>query len=435
MPLIDGTVLRPRDLDFDEPDSPEAEWDAFGSPKNLQAAHTNVWRRFLSGLDRRGVGGDAVPMSDWVADGVWAEAKQMADQLKERVEAAGRFDPYRIATPGKRVRLVPGDAAELRWVNVAGTLTTCSMALETWGREMPNVRDPALPLRVASDVGGALKVVDAQPFFLPDDWADALLASDPPDEETMRRVRLPFESCLCFFDEVPVTELIPVDDDGQLPSVTVLGDEQLDLKQVGLVSVSLWAGADGVGIEPWFHLGLVAEAPLPSGEIEKAYIGSWGLMSESVLGHLGANLAGLLTWGSWADPVERPSRLDGLVPGSRDWRRTLRAGAVRRAEPHGTLDQVRVVDLKRILGSRPAGGDADPNRTVSTHLRRGHWRRVRVAVRDSAGDTVGPTTGEHAAEGETFVYEGRWIPPTLVNPDGGNAGPDRVYRIPRSDRT
>ena len=48
---------------------------------------------------------------------------------------------------------------------------------------------------------------------------------------------------------------------------------------------------------------------------------------------------------------------------------------------------------------------------MPAHLRRGHWRRVRV----------GPRSDWH--------YEMRWIPPTMINPYARRKDSVTVYRL------
>jgi hypothetical protein len=70
----------------------------------------------------------------------------------------------------------------------------------------------------------------------------------------------------------------------------------------------------------------------------------------------------------------------------------------------------------------------DRSRTVSSHLRRGHFRRVRVVTRDDEGNMVGSRTGTKDVD---WQYQGRWIPPTVVNPQGPEIETiDRVYLLP-----
>lgn len=422
------TSLAVRSVDWFDTDLTEpAQWDAFGSPVNKTASRDPDWIRFLQASDIAGIGAPGpITYQEWIGPaGRWQELLRRCDEWEARVEAAGRFDPFSM--PLDPVRLVPGDIALLRWTTAGGVVAACAPALSSWEQLPARDRDPDLPTLVASDIGGAYRAVDATPFFLPGTWPPAMLASEPPDEQTLTQVRLPFGACMCFFDEVPITGLLPVDEGtGRLPTLVALGHQEIPPTEVGLLAVTVFAPPGGVGLEPWFYLSLSVVAD-DGTTTEKGHMGSWGLMRHSVLGHLGQNLAALLTWGSWDDPVGMPGRLDGLDRGSRPWRRALKTGAVRRAEVKGALDDVRIVELGRLATDSPADGPG-AGRTVTTHMRRGHWRRTRVAVRDDHGDPIGPVRGDDAVEGETFEYEPRWIPPTLVNPDAG-ASADQVYRF------
>ncbi|WP_426562127.1 hypothetical protein ACPPVT_16520 [Angustibacter sp. McL0619] len=59
------------------------------------------------------------------------------------------------------------------------------------------------------------------------------------------------------------------------------------------------------------------------------------------------------------------------------------------------------------------------------HIRKAHWHRVRVAVRDEAGVIVGDRAGQ---QGVDWFYELRWYPPTPVNVSPATTGPDPVVR-------
>lgn len=52
-----------------------------------------------------------------------------------------------------------------------------------------------------------------------------------------------------------------------------------------------------------------------------------------------------------------------------------------------------------------------PRRRLPPHIRRAHWHRVRVAVRDGSGQIVGDRLGDHGTDWE---YQLRWYPPTPV---------------------
>jgi hypothetical protein len=102
--------------------------------------------------------------------------------------------------------------------------------------------------------------------------------------------------------------------------------------------------------------------------------------------------------------------------GSREWRKAAKRGAFKRQEQRGALVGVRVLDTDRMrqasqhLTRRDREGPA--RQSPVTHNRRGHWRRVRVGPRDD------------------WHFEGRWIPPTVVNQGKSPSRVITVYRLP-----
>ncbi|MGW6120835.1 hypothetical protein ACWFRF_17480 [Nocardia sp. NPDC055165] len=109
----------------------------------------------------------------------------------------------------------------------------------------------------------------------------------------------------------------------------------------------------------------------------------------------------------WIPPeqLSRPQQLRTAVVGNVGWR----VGSALRS-------------WRSIAPASPAT-DNDPGgsrRSLPPHIRRAHWHRVRMAVRDGAGCIVGDVNGQHGIDWE---YQLRWYPPTPVN-----AGPAPVVR-------
>jgi hypothetical protein len=79
--------------------------------------------------------------------------------------------------------------------------------------------------------------------------------------------------------------------------------------------------------------------------------------------------------------------------------------------------------FRQISGSPARSGIAEAGWLMPPHIRRAHYKRVRVATRDASGLITGNRSG---VEGVDWVYETRWIPPTPVNAENG-VGP--VLRV------
>lgn len=109
----------------------------------------------------------------------------------------------------------------------------------------------------------------------------------------------------------------------------------------------------------------------------------------------------------WLPPerTARPQQLQNARIGDLGWR----IGAAVR--------DYRREDTSRSAGpalGRPGGWRLPP------HIRRAHWRRVRIATRDDSGAVIGNQRG---AQDVDWHYETRWIPPTPVNAVDGQVAP------------
>jgi hypothetical protein len=72
--------------------------------------------------------------------------------------------------------------------------------------------------------------------------------------------------------------------------------------------------------------------------------------------------------------------------------------------------------FRQIPDSPSRTGISDGGWRMPPHIRRAHYRRVRVATRDAAGRITGAQGG---VRGVDWSYETRWIPPTPVNAENG----------------
>lgn len=277
-------------------------------------------------------------------------------------------------------------------------------------------------------------LLDATPYFVPGPVALGLLQSYAPDEATLAGLHLPYDSVAVYFGASiasPTLELVPAAlVDEWMADVEALPTEGFGLRVL-------------LGDMPFVQAGIAvadyeydpAEQPARVRIEALLLLAEEGSLRDEIAWLVAAEtptrvrerpvralVPGLRSCCGWADPVhslaaavawadwtaEPPLRLPGLL--RRDLRQ-LRRGPMRRAEQAGALANVRVIDarpVKSAEAAEPGGGHASP----VAHLRRGHWRRVRV----------GPK--------RDWRYQGRWIAPTIVNPDHGSLRPV-VYRLPK----
>lgn len=386
-------------------DPPGAQWDPFGGPANPVAAESRDWLSFLNRMSRRSVPEGGTTLSGWM-HGSFSELVRHLERDTALMAVTGRWKPGPLDDIGRISGLEPGDVSFVRHMSAAGMQEPVVFGLAAWADLPPEDRDPAFPSLVATDLGSVLFVYDAVPFFLPATVAPALLASDPPDDGLLDNVRLPFPSVLVFFDEVPLDDL--GDSPVEMDFVGVGKDEVTD---IGLVGAVLFAGPDGTGLSR--HAQLITV----STHVHRGFRGVQhhnSVWPRSRYAHAVANLAALLTWGDWQAPRPVPPQFQGS-PGSREWRKSFKKSAVRKAERHGGLADVRVLDYDpRKHAARNEHGDPlSPGRaSPRTHWRRGHWRRTwRGSDADGTRHTVV-----------------NWIPPKVVNPGKGSSG-TKVYRI------
>jgi hypothetical protein len=283
-------------------------------------------------------------------------------------------------------------------------------------------RDEPTRLHMLWEMTIARLVYGAVPYFLPAASAHGIMASVPPDAGLVADLRLPYRAVGVFFGsdlEIP-PELMGGED--ALDHRRRVNDPSEDLrlnlpsivrpavtairqgKPLALTGMVLVGGEEG-GLSD-FALFIVRT---PTNRVYGHSLVE-GLLSRSRLTPLVRNLAASVAWGDWTPP---PEVLQLPEADSAEFRRAINRGAFRRREPRGVAAGVYVLEAPR-PGIRHATRQTHQNEHASpvAHLRRGHWRRQRIGPRDE------------------WHYEGRWVRPTLVNPEGGERGATRVYRLP-----
>jgi hypothetical protein len=399
------------------------ELTTFGEPNTLQeldALQGPAWQARLARL------GDL--------DAALRAALQQAVHDQALVDVGGRWQPGQ-PDPAE---FVPGDALALRLYAAVPTLHQAELRQLILRTTHPAQRPPWVD-RAVDLPATAVWSMRATPFYLPVAEAVGIMASHPPEPGMLTDLRLPFETVTVYFGadlaiprELQRWSSALDDPDRGLPAALAaqfLGLPPLDRTRADLVwaarelggylsGVTLFAGGRGRGVADDV-LWLVTTNPDPAAPGVSRFDRIRGVvpgrLSCSTLQPLAVNLAAAVAWGAWRTPagVELPG-----APGSRAWRKAVRRGTVRRADRRGGLAGVRVLDIARMrqpTRSQPHSAGAEPRPSPVTHLRRGHWRRVRVGPRDA------------------WHHEGRWIPPAVVNPGGPPKRTVTVYRLPAPD--
>lgn len=212
-----------------------------------------------------------------------------------------------------------------------------------------------------------------------------------------------------------------------------IGDDPIDPVYAILENGARIVGATFFADENGFLLDTVSwmidvDCAPNSGSISVRRTGS---LSKSTLAPILYNLAAVVAWGDWEDPGEPDPR---FPRDSTELDAARNKGWFRRAvRSHPSRFGVRTLNRHTRTPSPDGPEDATPSdRTVKAHLRRGHWRSVRIATRDENDRIIGDVHGDH---GTDWHYEGRWVPPTIVNQ---HTAPDNqiapaVYVIPEPD--
>lgn len=270
---------------------------------------------------------------------------------------------------------------------------------------------------------------DSVPYLVPSFDADLIFKSTPPDPELVDQVRLPFDRVLVLFTHplrfgpesgwLVVNEEIRDFDRGAMEGMGIdAPDDEADYRgwpTKGGALVGMLLTDDGDGVSDW--VGWLIATAADDGGLEEPVI-EFGRRSLASFGPIGGHVACLVSWGQWSPPPE--PRFADIEPGSKEERKLVRTGKFARAARSGSVDGVHVLHLKTkwTVISNDEDGEDDSEatgRTVRPHLRRGHWRSVRVGPRDN------------------FRYEPRWIAPTIVG--GDHIDPDdrrneTVYHLP-----
>ncbi|HVT77931.1 MAG TPA: hypothetical protein VHD87_12935 [Acidimicrobiales bacterium] len=250
----------------------------------------------------------------------------------------------------------------------------------------------------------------AVPHFLDSAAAAALVEAEDPDDELIDNLRLPYEHVLLFFDR-PVAlqeRLAAISEPSPFALVREIDDSRSEasLADTQVQAVIISAGPGGVGIDDTVVWLVCAPAEHTGGRARYA-IGEGSLRTATGASAV-RSLAAAVAYADWKAP-QPPA--DGPVPGTKEFYKALRHNKVRRAEEQGAYAGVHVIDLGRTVTRH--GVDANTTgRTVAPHLRRGHWRSVRIATRDETGAIIGDRSG---VQGRDWHYEGRFVAPTVVN--------------------
>ncbi len=316
-------------------------------------------------------------------------------------QASGRWVPGR---PDPQ-EFVPGDVAAIRVgagkpILIRGWQTDTGGGMHRFMFELRDLRQH--PMKT-------LDLVDltcAVPYFIPTTAAIGVLASHPPDQDLLRRLRLPFDRVRVVFgadlELDPRTHRWPSDyPHRQLPRHSIARQV---IDRGGFVSGMVLL-ADQAGRLRDDLLWIVAANPDPTlpwpANLDRVRGVLRGWRSASTLAPLVTNIAAAVAWGAWQPPAAPLPLPD---PESRQWRKAVKRGVFRRREPPGDAVGVHVLDLGRTPTQTRHIPDPGETTTASRnspipHLRGGHFRRVRVGPRND------------------WNYDVRWIAPTLVRGD------------------
>lgn len=394
--------------------------------------------------DTHGLASDATTIS-WLARLTTpTTAADIAERDMKLMAATGRWRPG-TDDPDE---LVPGDVPIIRSIPLATLVGDWVEATRRWQMATGSQRDRlsqsavALGAQVGALTAGALHYIDAA-------TAVGILDSTPPEPDDLDGLRLPADATLVAFGrELP----IPIDDgvwpsswvDGTMPSPRTgspwgpLGAEEALLARGGALAGAVLFNHPDTGTFADMVAWLVSINPDPNHPQElfrkdrqrTVMIAS---RQKMIWRHLADNLAATVGWMDWT----RPDPLDLPDHNSRQWRKAIKRSQFRKREPHGAAADVNVIDVpanQPPTATTASGTGEASGRTTSTHLRTGHWRRVRVAERDDTGTIVGDTrTAPEERDGQ-WRYEGRWIAPTVVNP-GHTRPAAQVWRLPTGGRS
>ncbi len=387
----------PREPSGPDPDGPE-HYDPYGAPLTEAAGEAESWVAWSNACIRRATPTPG-PFRDWFQS---VASPQLLDRFidDEAMEAAIPAAPAREEQPGSLV-------------GIRHRGTTAFFESVTNLVDRSNTAEHHVWV-----TGAGLSVYDAQMFWLPDPVGFECVTSQAPDPDLVERIRLPFDSVLVgLATPVPASALGEVDDDTWRTAMGLDGGRDALAGEPHLAAVWMAAGPGGFGVGPaviWF-------VQTPGGI--SAVPGIW---SHSAYAGAVANLGAILTWENWVELAGSSESIGD--PGSKERRKALKKGAVRKAIARGAMHKVRVLVIpQRAAPTSAADPDDDRpgRRSPISHWRRGHWTKVRVATRDVDGQIVGSKSGVKDVD---WSYEGRWIRPVLVNPAGLPDPGAKVYK-------
>lgn len=410
---MNATALLPNQI-WPEPDFPEivpddtveVAFDAIGSPSYPEGQPPPVAAPFVDEQKARLAASWPRPGSDFLQ---WALGPggiiESVGRGMQLLRVAAKTLPWLseenalhdVARQGPCLQV--GDVAGIRAVLIEGLRRNSEVMMESGEASF------STQLRDALD---ARRILDSPSFYLDGTTIGSLLDTDMPDDSIISEVRLPFNNVMVCF-----------------PAFDLVGERtELGLGRISALNgLILGSNPDGDGLAETFTAIVTMD---PNTDTEAGHradlaplvVAVDGMWRQSVFAPVVANIAALLTWGSWDDPQPGPS----LPSSSTAVRKVVRTSAFRKAVRNGTFDGTRVIDIGSVTtrrGPDQGGTHASPR----AHLRRGHWRRVRVGLNG------GPTTGEDAVEGKTFARVPRRIPPTIVNQGSGAVPATRTYKV------
>jgi hypothetical protein len=390
--------IRPRQPMRSDPVGPE-HYDPYGTPLTEDAGEAESWAGYFNAsLKRASV--TAGTYRDWFLS---VATPQLLDRFTDDEALAAAIPP------NPKGEASPGSLLGIRHRGITSFFESVSDLVD---------RTNTLQHQIWS-VGAGLRVYDAQLFWLPDPVGAHCLTSEAPDPDLVARIRLPFESVLVgLANPVPASALAEGDDETWRIGMAADGTKGALGGEPHLAAVWMASGEDGLGVASvvvWFV------------ETDGGMTAVPGIWTRSAYAGAVANLGAVLTWEPW---IESPESTESIgEAGSRERRKALKRGAVRRAIARGALHKVRVLTFP---GNTAEPGDPDREvgedagrRSPIRHWRRGHWTKVRVAARSPQGQIIGTTSGEKDVD---WSYEGRWIHPVLVNREGPTDPGTKVYK-------
>ncbi|MHB1762662.1 MAG: hypothetical protein ACYCS4_07985 [Acidimicrobiales bacterium] len=233
-------------------------------------------------------------------------------------------------------------------------------------------------------------------------WLDApvvatLATAEPPDQDVFDQVRLPYPVSVVWFDGGVAIPSAALQADRTrwhmaYPQADSLLWDEPPHSELYLAGVILYA-RDG---HPLPGVGWMLRTPVPPWKLEVLP----GTLSKPSAAHLAHGTAACLAWGHFRDTPSPPDRLPSPED-RRGWDEVAKRSKWRHAVERGSLLGLRILDIQSVSDHpdhhSSSASNVPADRHIAPHLRRGHWRNVRV----------GPRSNWH--------YEARLITPTWVH--------------------